>query len=105
MHVVTTEQNKPAYVRRNREDWIKIVEAWQNSALTQRDFCAQNEIALSSFYKWRQKLSAGPESASSERATGFVNVFSGSADVVGVDTSAWCIELDLGDISLRLSRR
>lgn len=105
MHVVTAEQEaQSTYTRRSREDWIKIIQAWQNSSLTQREFCSQHEVALSSFYKWRQKLSAGSENTIPPQADGFVNVFSGSPEPLASPATDWQIELDLGAITLRLSR-
>ena len=106
MHVVSTEQeSKPTYNRRSREDWVKIIQSWQDSTLSQREYCAQHGIALSSFYAWRQKLQANTDDSNSSRSEDFVNVFSGSADDFPVDAGTWRIELDLGDITLRLSRR
>jgi len=104
MHIVTSEQNSQStYTRRSRADWIEIIQAWQSSSLTQREFCSQNSIALSSFYKWRQKLSSGSQDATPTHADGFVNVFSSSQER-SVSEGDWQIELDLGGISLRLSR-
>lgn len=105
MDIVTSEQkSQSTYTRRSRSDWIEIIQTWQNSSLTQREFCSQNSIALSSFYKWRQKLSAGSEDTATSQTDGFVNVFSSSPAHRDVPESDWQIELDLGGISLRLSR-
>lgn len=42
--------------RRTSEAWRELIEAWQTSALTQKEFCAQQSIAYSGFHYWFKKF-------------------------------------------------
>lgn len=42
--------------RRTLDDWRQLIELQQQSNLTIVDFCKQNKLTLSSFYKFRQRL-------------------------------------------------
>lgn len=37
----------------NRQRWFDHIEAWQQSGLTQKAYCAQQHIGLASFQRWR----------------------------------------------------
>jgi hypothetical protein len=36
--------------------WRRRIDAWQQSGLSQKAFCGQNHLALSTFTLWRQRL-------------------------------------------------
>jgi len=42
--------------RRTSEAWHELIEAWQASDLTQKEFCAQQSIAYSGFHYWFKKF-------------------------------------------------
>lgn len=42
--------------RRTSEAWRELIEAWQTSDLTQKEFCAQQSIAYSGFHYWFKKF-------------------------------------------------
>lgn len=95
---------KTTKIRRSTEQWQAIMLAFNDSGLTREAFCAQESLAISTFSKWRHKLT------------------SATADVLGDDNnpmfvdltrladhdrqhSAWDIELSLGEgMSLRLRK-
>ena len=35
--------------------WDRIISSWEKSGLTQREFCHQNNLPLSTFHYWRRK--------------------------------------------------
>lgn len=37
----------------NRQRWFDHIEAWQQSGLTQKAFCKQQQLRLGSFLRWR----------------------------------------------------
>lgn len=37
----------------NRQRWFDHIEAWQQSGLTQKAFCEQQQLRLGSFLRWR----------------------------------------------------
>lgn len=45
-------------MRTGRETWIKYVEAWFASGLSQAEFCREAGICYSSFNIWKRRLSA-----------------------------------------------
>lgn len=42
--------------RRTSQAWHELIEAWQTSNLTQKEFCAQQFIAYSGFHYWFKKF-------------------------------------------------
>ena len=86
--------------RRSRSEWQQIIEGWQTSQLTARQFCSDHNLAYASFCKWRRKLSQVSEVASEPE-----NLFK----LLPVNESpggAWNITLKLGDnVELVLSRQ
>ena len=47
--------------RRNAKAWHELIESWQTSDLTQKQFCAQQSIAYSAFHYWFKKFRAEQE--------------------------------------------
>lgn len=43
-------------IRRTREEWREILTQWEKSGLGVGEFCRKQEIQLSSFQRWQQKL-------------------------------------------------
>lgn len=90
-------------IRRSADDWREIFERQRSSGLKQAAFCQREGIALSTFARWKQRLSdkADPDHQAGDRAGG---------DWIDLSRLAggrpgWTIELDLGDgICLRLAR-
>jgi len=37
----------------NRQRWFDHIEAWQQSALTQKVYCKRHQLGLASFQRWR----------------------------------------------------
>ncbi len=58
--------------RRSSEDWRGLIEKWQVSELTQKDFCNQESIAYSGFHYWFKKFRE--EKALPPSAGGFIPV-------------------------------
>lgn len=42
--------------RRTSQAWRELIEAWQTSGQTQKEFCAQHSIAYSGFHYWFKKF-------------------------------------------------
>ena len=41
---------------RSAAQWKRIIENWQNSGLSVAQFCRENKIPTSAFYRWKQRL-------------------------------------------------
>lgn len=90
-------------IRRSAEDWQSIFEQHHTSGLSQAAFCEREGIALSTFARWKQRLS--DEAPSVREGDSASN--SDWIDLSSLDNASagWTIELDLGDgICLRLVR-
>jgi len=86
-------------IRRSRPEWQSIIEAWQASQLSSRQFCSENNLPYASFCNWRRKLSQGSEVDSESES--FFKLF----PVNESPGSGWHITLKLGgDVELVLSR-
>lgn len=71
-------------VRRNAEEWREILTRWEKSGLSVTEFCRKQELKLTSFQRWQQKL----------------NGSSAQHDFVAVTTappesSSWSLEVTL----------
>lgn len=58
--------------RRTSEAWRDLIQSWQSSELTQKQFCAQQSIAYSAFHYWFKKFRN--EKSPSRINSGFVPV-------------------------------
>ena len=61
--------------RNGRSDWRSVVERFKESGLSQKRFCEQEGISVSTFSYWMRKASVGPIEAESAAFVelGFVN--------------------------------
>jgi transposase-like protein len=41
---------------RKEQHWRRLIQLWNNSGLTVREFCARHHITRPSFYAWRREL-------------------------------------------------
>lgn len=58
--------------RRSPEGWRELIEKWQTSDLTQKEFCSQHSIAYSGFHYWFKKFRE--ENSLSNSDSGFIPV-------------------------------
>jgi hypothetical protein len=75
--------------RRTAEQWLAIVDRFQKSGLKERDFCKRENLAESSFARWRRQLLAG------NRRPEFVELRPTPAAPDAPDGGTWTIEIDL----------
>lgn len=89
---------KRNYTYRSVEDWRQLIKLFDESHLTQTEFCKQHNIASSGLYKWRSRFA--DESPSPSAA--FINItdniqrVSRSAAEISDHSIPWDVELDLG---------
>lgn len=43
--------------------WQEPMEAWEESGLTQKEYCKRNELKLATFGLWRKRLPTPPKKA------------------------------------------
>lgn len=93
---------EPTKIRRSAEEWRAIMADYEASGLSQEAFCVQESLAMSTFSKWRKRLTNTMADAAASPM--FVDL----TNLTGREQhSAWDIELILGDgmsLHLRQSR-
>ena len=83
--------------RRSREDWLQLMAEYEAGDLTQRQFCAQRQLAYSTFCYWRKRLSA--DTAPASLAAPLIEL----AALPIYEPTDWRLELELGQgVVLRL---
>ena len=73
-------------VRRGEKQWIEILRRFESSGIDTREFCRREDVALSSFQRWRRRLGsvAAPE---------FVELVPRPSP--GVASASWSLEVSL----------
>ena len=90
------------YTRRTREQWQALVEQWQQSGQSARQFCQEQDVGYASFCQWRKRF-AMPAPSSPDPEASFIDL--ASLGPAGAD-QGWHIVLSLGNgVELTLSRR
>lgn len=91
-----------AYVaRRTQDQWKALVEQWEKSNKSAREFCDEQGLGYASFCQWRKRLKAIPRPASAEPEASFIDLAALSSSVNG----GWHIVLSLGNgVELKLSQ-
>jgi len=74
-------------VHRSESEWRELISRWEASGQSLREFCREQEIQISSFQRWRQKL------AGSSTARDFVSVR--RSTVPPAPSASWALELVL----------
>ena len=88
-------ETKRRRIRRSQTEWQQLIDDQTDSGQTQAAFCAAKDISVASFQNWKRRLAAevSPEP------------WLELGSLAQQSTSAWDIELQLGDgICLRLRR-
>ena len=89
-------ESKRRRIRRSEAEWQRLINEQADSGQTQAAFCAANGISVASFQNWKRRLVAAEVSPEPWLELG---------SLAQQSTSAWDIELDLGDgVCLRLRR-
>jgi len=86
--------------------WQEHINNWQQSQLSQKQYCERNNLGLSTFQKWKKKLhpslaTTKPKQKSLPEPESFIEIPAQSFEPQS--DPHWDIELSLGnDITLRL---
>jgi hypothetical protein len=79
-------QTKRQY--RTASQWREILKAYQQSDLTQSEFCAQQGISISNFHVWQRKMNHSEQPVDS-----FIEI---QPPMLTAVVSHWDVELELG---------
>ncbi|MDP5210707.1 IS66 family insertion sequence element accessory protein TnpB [Microbulbifer sp. 2205BS26-8] len=101
---MSSTDNHTLRPRRSAQQWQALIEKWQASATSAKQFCSEQAIGYASFCQWRKRLSAPDKNT---RQDG--NMASGFIDLAALSSGAspgWEIVLSLGNgVELKLSQR
>jgi hypothetical protein len=88
--------------RNGREYWRRHLEAWHQSDLTQKDYCASHGLSVESLRRWRRREKEANAAAKSSLT--FVPVSVGKPDTTSVvrlrSPDGWEIELPGNSVPL-----
>ncbi len=68
----TNQQNRKR--RRTREDWKRLVKAWESSTQTQQAFCQTRGLCYRQFSQWKSRFKSESLAEPENNATHFVAV-------------------------------
>jgi hypothetical protein len=74
--------------RRTADQWRAITDRFRTSGLNEREFCQQEDLALTSLARWLQRFD------SEDGGPGFVELALASA-ATATDQEVWTVEVDL----------
>ena len=79
-------KKSPSRVRRDAKQWSEILRRFESSGLDRNEFCRREDVAVSSFQRWRHRLG-------SIAAAEFVELVPTSSP--SVPSSSWSLEVSL----------
>lgn len=96
--------NRKSRVVHDEASWKQLIAQYETGSLTQKSFCQQHQISVSSLHKWRNRLKQDDD------ANHFIDISKATEpthpaaqSVVDPESRTWLVELDLGqDMVLRL---
>jgi hypothetical protein len=53
------KNSRREYRKHDHEYWSIHISAWQKSGISQKEYCRQNNIPLTSFGNWKRKINIG----------------------------------------------
>lgn len=92
------------HTRRRKKQWQQIFEAQHSSGLSQKYFCQQEGLSITTFSYWKRKLKheEGPAAPSLENSSPNAWI---ELPAEHPQANSWHIELDLGNgVVLRLNQ-
>ena len=95
----TPTQKKRPY--RNEDHWRELIDAFESSNLSVADYCEQNHLKYTTFYKWRKRLQ---QTQDTRQSLPFVEI-TDIATTASAKQSSWDIELELGSNTFLRIRR
>lgn len=92
--------------RKNIEQWQALVEQWQQSGQSAKQFCREHHLGYASFCQWRKRLSQAGEPATDSELASARPSFIDLSTIGPTPPHGWHIVLSLGNgVELALSQR
>ncbi|WP_347333047.1 IS66 family insertion sequence element accessory protein TnpA [Marinimicrobium locisalis] len=92
--------------RRSSEQWQSLVEQWQKSGQSAKQFCKEQGLGYASFCRWRKRLTQTDKKTSAAEPSSPEPSFIDLASLGASQPGGWHIVLSLGGgVELTLSQR
>ncbi len=92
------------YTRRSKKQWQQLIELQQASGQSQKSFCQQEKLSVTTFSYWKKKLRQGLEPTDPSLEIPSPDAWVELPTELPL-TNVWHIELDLGNgVCLRLKQ-
>ena len=96
----TTPDNKIPHrkprVVHDEASWRQLIAQYETGSLTQKSFCQQHRISVSSFHKWRNRFKHEDEGNFIDISNAIVPTHHTPESAVEQENSVWQVELELG---------
>lgn len=87
--------------RRSAEQWQILIEQWQQSGQSAKQFCSEQRLGYASFCQWRKRLTSSSGPTDDQRESAFIDLSS----IEQASPKGWHIVLSLGGgVELTLSQ-
>ena len=91
--------------RRSTEQWQSLVDQWQRSGQSAKQFCKEQAVGYASFCQWRKRLTQADEKAATAKNASPEPSFIDLASLGASQPGGWHIVLSLGGgVELTLSQ-
>ena len=89
--------NRKPRVVHDETSWRQLIAQYETGSLTQKSFCQQHQISVSSFHKWRHRFKQNEDpNHFIDISRAIVPTQHKSQSSVEPESSVWQVELDLG---------
>jgi len=91
--------------RRSTEQWQALVDQWQQSGQSAKQFCKEQALGYASFCQWKKRLTPSDEKTKAAEASSSAPSFIDLASLGASQSGGWHIVLSLGGgVELTLSQ-
>lgn len=91
--------------RRSTEQWQSLVDQWQQSGQSAKQFCKEQALGYASFCQWKKRLTQSDEKTTTAEASSPEPSFIDLASLGASQSGGWHIVLSLGGgVELTLSQ-
>ena len=88
--------NRKPRVVHDEASWRQLIAQYETGSLTQKSFCQQHRISVSSFHKWRHRFKHEDADHFIDISKAIVPTHHTSESAVEQESSVWQVELELG---------
>lgn len=89
--------NRKPRIVHSEASWRQLIAQYETGTLTQKSFCQQHQISVSSFHKWRNRFKQNEDADHFiDISKAIVPTYHTSESAVEQESTVWQVELELG---------